>query len=156
MIKTGVMRILDKSKIEYKVFDYSFFGFTNGEEISKHLNIDSKYMYKTLLTEGKSKNYYVFMLPVNKELDLKKCAKIHNEKSIEMVHQKNLLGISGYIHGGCSPLGMKKSFITVIDSSINSIDEIYFSAGKVGYQVSIKKDDLKKVLNYSTFDIVRE
>ena len=100
MIKTNVMRILDKNKIEYKVHDYSSYGFTNGEEIAKFLNQDPKNVFKTLITRGKSKEYYVFMIPVDKELDLKKCASSVNEKSIEMIHQKELFSLTGYIHGG--------------------------------------------------------
>lgn len=155
MIKTNVMRILDKNKIEYKVHDYSSYGFTNGEEIAKFLNQDPKNVFKTLITRGKSKEYYVFMIPVDKELDLKKCALSVNEKSIEMIHQKELFPLTGYIHGGCSPLGMKKEFKTVIDESILNIDIIYFSAGKVGYQIEMNKDLLSNALNYELYNLIK-
>ena len=155
MIKTNVMRILDKNKIEYKVHDYSKYGFTSGEEIAKFLNQDPKNVFKTLVTRSKSKEYYVFMIPVNKELDLKKCALSVNEKSIEMIHQKELLPLTGYIHGGCSPLGMKKEFKTVIDESLLNINTIYFSAGKVGYQIEMDKDLLSNVLKYDLYDLTK-
>lgn len=156
MIKTNAMRILDKNKIEYKVYDYSKFNYTNGEEIAKYLNEDPKYVFKTLVTIAKSKEHYVFMIPVNKELDLKKCALSVNEKNIEMIPQKELLPLTGYIHGGCSPLGMKKEFKVVIDKSILNIDKIFFSGGKVGFQVELNKESLEKVLNYNIYDLTKE
>lgn len=111
MIKTNVMRILDKNKIEYEVFDYVKEGYTNGEDVAKFLKQDPAFVFKTLVTVAKSKEHYVFMIPVNKELDLKKCALSVDEKNIEMIHQKELLPLTGYIHGGCSPLGMKKNLL---------------------------------------------
>ena len=156
MIKTNVMRILDKNKIEYEVFDYVKEGYTNGEDVAKFLKQDPVFVFKTLVTVAKSKEHYVFMIPVNKELDLKKCALSVNEKNIEMIHQKELLPLTGYIHGGCSPLGMKKEFITTIDSSVENHEFIYFSGGKVGIQVKVKLSDLKKVLNFKTYNLIKD
>lgn len=156
MIKTNVMRILDKNKIEYEVFDYVKEGYTNGEDVAKFLKQDPTFVFKTLVTVAKSKEHYVFMIPVNKELDLKKCALSVNEKNIEMIHQKELLPLTGYIHGGCSPLGMKKEFITTIDSSVENHEFIYFSGGKVGIQVKVKLSDLKKVLNFKTYNLIKD
>ncbi len=156
MIKTNVMRILDKNKIEYEVFDYVKEGYTNGEDVAKFLKQDPSFVFKTLVTIAKSKEHYVFMIPVNKELDLKKCALSVNEKNIEMIHQKELLPLTGYIHGGCSPLGMKKEFVTTIDSSVENNEYIYFSGGKVGIQVKVKVDDLKKVLNFKTYNLIKD
>lgn len=156
MIKTNVMRILDKNKIEYEVFDYVKEGYTNGEDVAKFLKQDPTFVFKTLVTVAKSKEHYVFMIPVNKELDLKKCALSVNEKYIEMIHQKELLPLTGYIHGGCSPLGMKKEFVTTIDSSVENHEYIYFSGGKVGIQVKVKLSDLKKVLNFKTYNLIKD
>lgn len=156
MIKTNVMRILDKNKIEYEVFDYVKEGYTNGEDVAKFLKQDPAFVFKTLVTVAKSKEHYVFMIPVNKELDLKKCALSVDEKNIEMIHQKELLPLTGYIHGGCSPLGMKKEFVTTIDSSVENHEYIYFSGGKVGIQVKVKLNDLKKVLNFKTYNLIKD
>jgi len=155
MIKTNVMRILDKAKINYEVIEYNN-EITNGEEVASLLRQDSKIVFKTLVTVAKSKEHYVFMIPVNKELDLKKCAKVTNEKSIEMIHQKELLSLTGYIHGGCSPLGMKKVFKTFINESIKKEEVIYFSAGKVGLQIKMNPNDLIKVLSFEFKDLVKD
>ena len=111
-------------------------------------------VFKTLVTVGKSKQYYVFMVPVAKELDLKKAAHSVNEKSVEMIHLKELLPLTGYVHGGCSPIGMKKSFITVIDESAKNFETVIFSAGKIGYQVELAPSDLEKIIRLSYCDIV--
>lgn len=155
MIKTNVMRILDKAKINYEVIEYNN-EITNGEEVASLLKQDSKIVFKTLVTVAKSKEHYVFMIPVNKELDLKKCAKVANEKNIEMIHQKELLPLTGYIHGGCSPLGMKKPFKTFIDESIKNEEVIYFSAGKVGFQIRMNPNDLTKVLNFEFNNLIKD
>jgi len=105
------------------------------------------------VTVGKSKTNYVFVIPVAEELDLKKAAKVVGEKSIEMIKSKELLPLTGYIHGGCSPIGMKKNFRTVIDESARAFDSIIFSAGKIGYQVQVNPEDLKKIIRYEFADI---
>lgn len=151
--KTNVMRILDKKKISYKKYTYIDTDAVSGIEVATVLNQNPKQVYKTLVTIGKSKNYFVFVIPVEKELDLKKAAKSVGEKSVEMLKLKDLLPTTGYIHGGCSPIGMKKSFTTVIDNSVESLETIIFSAGKVGYQVELKVDDLNNVIRFNTADI---
>lgn len=154
MVKTNVMRILDKANIEYDVVEATNYNFINGIEMAKYLNEPCEICYKTIVTIGKSKNHYVFMLPVDKELDLKKCAKVSGEKSINPIHQKELLGLTGYIHGGCSPLGMKKEFKTFIAIQAKDLDSFYFSGGKIGLQVKVKVSDLLKVLPFEFCDFI--
>ncbi len=151
--KTNVMRILDAQKIEYKSYSYVGTNALSGVEVAKILNQNEAQVFKTLVTTGHSREHYVFVIPVAKELDLKKAAKAVGEKSIEMLKQKDLLALTGYIHGGCSPIGMKKFFKTTIDSSANNFDTIVFSAGKIGYQVEVRLDDLSKVIEYQLADI---
>ena len=153
MEKTNVMRILDAHHIIYQSYCYLDSGAISGIDVADTLVEDYNHVYKTLVTTSKSNNNYVFLIPVNKELDLKKASNEVNEKWIEMIKAKDLLSLTGYIHGGCSPIGMKKTFLTVIDSSINNINELYCSAGKIGYQIKISKNDLKKIINYHVGDI---
>ena len=155
MEKTNVMRILDSKKITYKEYYYGDTEAISGVEVATVLNEDPNIVFKTLVTTSKSKNNYVFMIPVEKELDLKKCASSVNEKYVEMIPQKDLLPLTGYIHGGCSPIGMKKQFKTIIDESCKNYESIIFSGGKVGYQVEVKLEDLSKVLNYKTYNITK-
>ena len=152
--KTNVMRILDQKKIKYKSYNYLETGAISGMEVAEALDENPNLTFKTLVTVGKTNNHYVFLAPVNKELDLKKAAQAVNEKSIEMVKSKELLSLTGYIHGGCSPVGMKKSFKTVIDSSAKNYDKLIFSGGKIGYQVETTLDELKKVINFDLKDVV--
>jgi len=151
--KTNVMRILDKLKVEYKSYSYADTDAISGIDVAKVLNQNPDRVFKTLVTIGKSKNYYVFMIPVAEELDLKKAAESVNEKSVEMIKSKDLLPVTGYIHGGCSPIGMKKSFVTTIDTSAANFDTIMFSAGKIGYQVEMSLEELKKVIKFNLADI---
>lgn len=151
--KTNVMRILDQNKINYITHCYVDTDAISGMEVASILNQNPDQVFKTLVTIGSSKNYYVFLVPVSKELDLKKCAKVVNEKSIEMVKSKDLLTLTGYIHGGCSPIGMKKQFTTVIDVSAKNFNTIIFSAGKIGYQVELQLCELDKVIQYEVNDI---
>lgn len=152
--KTNVMRILDKKKIEYTSYSYADTDAISGVDVVNILNLNPSQVFKTLVTIGKSKNFYVFLVPVDEELDLKKASISVNEKSIEMIKSKDLLSISGYVHGGCSPIGMKKSFTTTIDESAKGFERIIFNAGKIGYQVEITLEDLGKVINYNLADIV--
>lgn len=152
--KTNVMRILDQKKISYTSHCYADTDAVSGVEVAAVLNEDPSQVFKTLVTVGASKNYYVFMIPVHKELDLKKAAKAVGEKSIDMIKAKELLPLTGYIHGGCSPIGMKKQFRTVIDSSAKDFDRIFFSGGKIGYQVETSLEELKKVLRFEHEDVV--
>ena len=151
--KTNVMRVLDQKKVSYRSWHMDLQEAVSGVEMALRLGQDPKKVFKTLVTVGKSKNHYVFVIPVEKELDLKKAAKAVNEKSIEMIPQKELLPLTGYIHGGCSPIGMKKSFPTTIDSHASGLGEIIFSAGKVGYQVQVGLEDLKKVIRFQIADV---
>lgn len=151
--KTNVMRELDKLKIQYKYYCYANTDAISGTDVARVLNQNLEQVFKTLVTVGKTGKHYVFMLPVARELDLKKAAKSVGEKAVEMIKSKELLPLTGYIHGGCSPIGMKKFFTTVIDKSSEQFDTIIFSAGKIGYQVEISLTDLKKVISYSIADI---
>lgn len=152
--KTNVMRLLDQKKIPYKHYSYVGTGAISGVEVAQTLNQDVTHVFKTLVTASKSKKNYVFMIPVAEELDLKKAAKAVGEKSIEMIKSKDLLGLTGYIHGGCSPIGMKKQFETVIDSSALNHETIIFSGGKIGYQVELSLDLLKKVISYKIDSVI--
>lgn len=154
MEKTNVMRVLDQKKIEYKSYCYENTGAVSGVEVAKVLNQDENQVFKTLVTVGKSNKNYVFVIPVAMELDLKKAAKAAGEKSIEMIKQKDLLPLTGYIHGGCSPIGMKKQFPTYIHESAKTFDTIIFSAGKIGYQVEVAPDDIAKILRVTYADIL--
>ena len=154
--KTNVMRILDQKKINYNSYDYRGTNAVSGMEVATSLNENPNKVFKTLVTVAKSKINYVFVVPVNKELDLKKAAKAVGEKSVEMIKSKELLPLTGYIHGGCSPIGMKKQFKTVIDKSATNFETFIFSGGKIGYQVEVTLNDLKKVIDYSLEDITTE
>ena len=151
--KTNVMRILDQKKIEYKEHTYLNTGAIGGQEVAEALGEDANRDFKTLVTVGKTGNHYVFLVPVNKELNLKKAAKAVGEKKIEMIKSKELLPLTGYIHGGCSPIGMKKFFKTTIHSTAENYDTIMFSAGKIGYQVETSLNSLKKVIRFDLEDI---
>lgn len=151
--KTNVMRLLKQKNIPYNSYEYQCDEAISGIEVAEKLNKDYDTVFKTLVTIGASKIYYVFMVPVNKELDLKKAAKAVKEKSISMIKSKDLLPLTGYVHGGCSPIGMKKQFVTTIDISASSLNEIIFSAGKIGYQVEVSIDNLRKIINFNLCDI---
>ena len=151
--KTNVMRLLDRLKIPYISYSYAGTGAVSGEEVAKALGENPARTFKTLVTVGKSKRYYVFLVSVAKELDLKKAAACAGEKSIAMIKSKELLPVTGYIHGGCSPIGMKKPFPTFIDSSALSFDTIIFSAGKIGYQVETSLTELKRAVPFSAADL---
>lgn len=155
MEKTNVMRILDQKKISYKAHEYGDTGAISGMEVATALNQNPNQVFKTLVTVGASKRNYVFVVPVWGELHLKKAAKTVGEKSIEMIKSKELLPLTGYIHGGCSPIGMKKLFKTVLHESAEEYDTIFFSAGKIGYQVEVSPQDLKKVIPYEVGDILQ-
>ena len=151
--KTNVMRILEPKKAVFLSHDYTHAATTNGEEVARVLGQDPNRVFKTLVTQGASKQYHVFMVPVCRELHLKKAAAAVGEKNIAMIPQKDLLPLTGYIHGGCSPVGMKKVFHTVIDATAQSFDTIIFSAGKIGYQVELSLEELKKALAFTLQDI---
>lgn len=152
--KTNVMRILDQKKIEYNHYSYDNMT-TCAKDVAAGLGVDPQFLYKTLVTVGKSKEHYVFMVPGEEELDLKKAAVAVGEKSIEMIHQKELLPLTGYIHGGCSPIGMKKQFKTTIHINAESADKIFCSAGKIGRQVELSPKDLEKIIPLQYRDITK-
>ncbi len=152
--KTNVMRVLEQHKISYEGHNYLDSGAVSGTEVAAALNEDPEVVFKTLVTVGKTGNHYVFLVPVEKELNLKKAAAAVGEKNIEMIKAKELLPLTGYIHGGCSPIGMKKQFRTVIHESVSSLEKIFFSGGRIGFQVEVRVEDLKKVLKFDFADIV--
>lgn len=152
--KTNVMRLLEQKKIPYKSHDYSATEAISGTEVAAVLKEDPEKVFKTLVTVGKSKAYHVFVIPVGCELDLKKAARAAGEKSIEMIKQKELLPLTGYIHGGCSPIGMKKQFETVVHQTAADFDTIFFSAGKIGWQVEVAPADLAKMIRFTYADVV--
>lgn len=152
--KTNVMRLLDGKKIPYESHNYLESGAVSGLEVAEALHQNPDRMFKTLVTVSKSNANYVFLVPVAAELDLKKAANVVGEKKIEMLKSRDLLGLTGYVHGGCSPIGMKKAFPTVIDRSAENYETIFFSGGKIGYQVEMKLDDLKKIIRFKLEDIV--
>lgn len=154
--KTNVMRILDQKKINYESYEYSDTEAISGVEVAEVLGENPNQVLKTLVTVGATKTNYVFMIPVHKELDLKKAAKAVGEKSIVMIKSKELLPLTGYIHGGCSPIGMKKQFRTVVDMSATDFETILFSAGKIGFQVEVALADLQKVVRCEMADVVIE
>ncbi len=148
MNKTNVIRILDKSKISYQQYDYSNTGAISGIEVAQVLNQNPERVFKTLLTVAKSKQHYVFLIPVAMELDLRKATECTGEKAIEMLKARELLPLTGYVHGGCSPIGMKSFFPTYIDESAEQFESIMFSAGKIGSQIEMRLEDLKKIIDF--------
>lgn len=153
MEKTNVMRLLEQKKIKYQSYYYGDTEAVSGIEVASVLNQNSEEVFKTLVSTGASGKHYVFVIPVAKELNLKKAAKAVGEKNIEMLKSKELLPLTGYIHGGCSPIGMKKLFPTVIDISVQSLGKIIFSGGKIGYQVQMGLKDLDKIISFKIADI---
>lgn len=154
--KTNVMRLLEQKKASYNSYHYETDVALSGIAVAEMLSLNADQVFKTLVTVGKTKEHYVFVIPVAKELNLKKAAKAVGEKSIEMITQKELLPLTGYVHGGCSPIGMKKFFKTTIDASASNFETIIFSAGKIGYQVEVSLENLSKVINYQLFDITED
>lgn len=151
--KTNAIRILEQKKIDFVIHNYTDSGAVSGEELVAALNEDPNRVFKTLVTIGKSNNHYVFLVPVSAELDLKKAAGAVGEKNVEMIKSKDLLPLTGYVHGGCSPVGMKKFFKTVIDVTAENFETIMFSGGKIGLQVETSVNQLEKVIPFSLKDI---
>lgn len=152
--KTNVMRTLDQKKIPYTAFSYDPNGPIDGVSVAAEVGLDAATVFKTLVTKGASGTYYVFDIPVAENLDLKKAAKAVGEKSIAMLPQKELLPLTGYVHGGCSPVGMKKQFPTVFHETVNELALIAVSAGKIGHQVQVKPGDLLNLLRAKTADVI--
>lgn len=153
-VKTNAMRILDKENISYKVFAYDVSdGLTDGKNVADKCSQDDEKVFKTLVCIGSDKNFYVFVIQVDKTLSLKSCAKSVDVKNMELIPLKDLTKITGYVRGGCSPIGMKKHFITVYDIDILNHDEVFVSGGKVGLQIVIKPEELIKITKGKVADI---
>lgn len=151
--KTNAMRILDSVGAVYKAHAFDCPEAMSGTEVADFLGLDRGQVFKTLVTQGKSGEHYVFLVPVAEELDLKKASDAVGEKSVHMIRSKELLPLTGYIHGGCSPLGMKKAFRTVVDETALLYDSIYFSAGKLGCQIETDLDGLGAAIGFSLADL---
>lgn len=154
--KTNVMRLLDAAGIAYIAHAYDApDGAVSGAEVARQLHQDPACVFKTLVTVGASKKNYVFVVPVEAELDLKKAAALVDEKKIEMIKSRELLPLTGYVHGGCSPIGMKKQLTTVVDEMVELCDTLFFSAGKIGMQVEVAPEDLMKMIPYRVGDCTK-
>lgn len=156
-VKTNAMRILDAKKVHYEMYTYeNQDGKIDGVSVAHKIGKDPQAVYKTLVSQGTSKGIYVFVVPVEKELDLKKAAKAANEKKIDMVAVKDIQKLTGYIRGGCSPIGMKKQYPTFIDDSATNLDYIIVSGGKIGMQIELPPTDLQQVMNATFTEIVKD
>ncbi|MBQ7247769.1 MAG: Cys-tRNA(Pro) deacylase [Lachnospiraceae bacterium] len=153
-VKTNAMRILERMKIPYEHFEYECDGFTDGAATADMLGLPHEAVYKTLVTLGADKKNYVFVIPVDEELDLKKCARSVGVKSVQMIHVKELFALTGYVRGGCTSIGMKKQFETRIDESAAGLDQIYVSAGRIGCQIRLAPGDLCKAAGAQYADLL--
>lgn len=153
-IKTNAMRILDKNKIAYEMRTYECDEFTDGIHVADFLGISYEKMYKTLVAQGKSKQYYVFVIPVAEEIDFKKAAKAVQEKSMEMLPLKELTAVTGYVRGGCTAIGMKKKFRTVIQEDAQQLNEMIVSGGKIGLQLMLHPEDFRKTADAEYADVI--
>jgi len=157
IVKTNAMRILDLEKISHKELSYPVDkDHVDGITAAKHLGKDPSTVYKTLVTQGNSKAYFVFVIPVAENLDMKKAARVCGEKSVDMIYVKDINKVTGYVRGGCSPIGMKKAYKTYIDQSATNIETITVSAGKIGYQVELAPDDLLMVTGSTYADLLMD
>ena len=152
--KTNVIRLLEQKKVKFQSYHLDITEAVSGVEMARLLGQDPAQVFKTLVTVGKTKTNYVFVIPAAEELDLKKAAKCVGEKSIEMIKSKELLPLTGYVHGGCSPIGMKKFFKTVLHETAKNFTTIIFSAGKIGYQIEMNAKDLEKLIRFSYGDVI--
>ena len=153
-VKTNAMRILERMKIPFTHLTYECKEFEDGIQIADMLGLPHEKVYKTLVTVGASKNYFVFVIPIAEELDLKKAAKSVGEKSVAMIHVKDINAITGYIRGGCTAIGMKKQFVTRLDESAKSQETIIVSGGRIGSQIELKPDDLLRACKGEYADII--
>ena len=145
-VKTNAMRILDKNKIPYEIIQYECDEFIDGLHSAEKTGAPVEQSFKTLVMQGKSRQYYVFVLPIAEEVDLKAAARTVGEKSVEMIHVKDITAITGYVRGGCTPLGMKKQFPTILHESARIFDRIYVSGGRIGTTIIVNPDDLLSVV----------
>ena len=155
-VKTNAMRILDRKKISYEYQTYECDEFTDGIETANKLNLPHEQVYKTIVTTGKSGEHYVFVLPIEAEIDFKKAAKVVGEKSLEMLHLKELTKVTGYVRGGCTSIGMKKQFPTVIQEDAKELDHMHVSGGKLGMQLTLLPEDLAKAANAQFADVIHK
>ncbi|MDE6784319.1 MAG: Cys-tRNA(Pro) deacylase [Ruminococcus sp.] len=155
-LKTNAMRFLDKSKIAYTIQIYECSEFIDGIHVAEKLNQPLDETFKTLIAQGKSGTYYCFLLPVSMELDLKKAAKSVNEKSVELLHVKDITKVTGYVRGGCTPIGMKKQFMTVIHDSAENLELFYISGGRIGTQIRLSPKSLVKAVRGNFSDIAAD
>lgn len=155
-LKTNAMRMLDRMKIPYEYETYECEDFTDGIETADKLGYDHALVYKTLVTTGKSGEHYVFVIPIEAEIDFKKAAKAVGEKSLEMLHLKNLTKVTGYVRGGCTAIGMKKQFPTVIQKDAEELMQMHVSGGKLGMQLKLAPADLKKAAKAQFADVIRD
>ncbi|CAM5194406.1 Cys-tRNA(Pro)/Cys-tRNA(Cys) deacylase OS=Ureibacillus acetophenoni OX=614649 GN=SAMN05877842_10627 PE=3 SV=1 [Ureibacillus acetophenoni] len=153
--KTNAVRILDQQKINYQLFEYEVDEHIDGISVAAKIGYDVTFVYKTLVTTAGAGKFFVFVIPVSNELDLKKCAKVAGEKRVEMIHVNDLLNTTGYIRGGCSPIGMKKLFPTFVHDSARELDFLIVSAGKRGMQIQLDPNDLLKVTKGKFADIIK-
>lgn len=153
-IKTNAMRILERENIPFTHYTYECDEFIDGLQIADKLSLPYEKVYKTLVTEGSSRNYFVFVIPVAKELDLKKAAKAVGEKSVSMLHVKDINAVTGYIRGGCTAVGMKKQYVTRLDTSAKGQETIIISGGRIGSQIELKPEDLLKASRGELADII--
>lgn len=153
-IKTNAMRILEREKIPFTHYTYECDEFVDGLQIADQLSLPYEKVYKTLVTQGNSKEYFVFVIPVAEELDLKKAAKSVGEKSVSMIHVKDINGITGYIRGGCTAIGMKKQYVTRLDESAKGRETIIVSGGRIGSQIELAPEDLLRACKGEYGDIV--
>lgn len=154
-VKTNAMRILESMKIPFTHYTYECDEFVDGIQVADMLGLPHEKVYKTLVTVGNSKNYFVFVIPIAEELDLKKAAKSVGEKSVEMIHVKDINAITGYIRGGCTAIGMKKQFVTRVDTSAEALPMIYVSGGRIGSQIELAPQDLLKAARAEFASIIR-
>lgn len=152
-LKTNAMRILDRNKIKYDINTYECDEFISGTDIADRLGQNYDESFKTLVAVGKSSNYFVFVIPIDKELDLKKAAKMVGEKNVEMLHVKDINKVTGYVRGGCTPIGMKKQYKTVLHNSIMNYDKVIISGGRIGTQLVLAPEDIVKVTSAIIEDI---
>ena len=153
-VKTNAMRILDRQKIPYEYEEYECEDFTDGIQVADQLGYDHALAYKTLVTTGKSGQHYVFVIPIEEEIDFKKAARVVGEKSLELLHLKDLTKVTGYLRGGCRAIGMKKQYPTVIHEAACGLEYIHVSGGKLGMQLKLSPDDLRRAANAQFADII--
>lgn len=154
-LKTNAMRFLDKNKIEYRIQTYQCDEFIDGVTVAEKLGQSLDETFKTLIARGKSGEYYCFLLPVDKELDLKKAARSVGEKSVELLHVKDITKVTGYVRGGCTPIGMKKQFMTVIHVTAEGLPQFYISGGRIGTQIQLSPKELAESIRGKFEDIIQ-